>query len=276
MNDGISKLIGQARREYGRELGDSVPIIGFPAWHEIKNKEELINVDDMHRKVNHSNRSGVQYFTRQSDAAKLESNHSHQLIFDESNRRKESGCNYKFRFHLESYINDTTTSSQITNQTVNIKQIQTPVVNILMAGELSDLKRMRLALSERQPVLVMKGTGYAAQVVTEAKKLYKTKLEEYRFENFGEDEDLDMQHITTREKKAVLAKFRSLDINNILKRSGFTTVNIKEWMNLILDILLNYQDIVIVHKYDDNSTLMRKLLDHVFTGDLTRRVFVFE
>ena len=37
------------------------------------------------------------------------------------------------------------------------------MVNILIAGELSDLKRMRQALMERQPLMVMKGTGFAAE-----------------------------------------------------------------------------------------------------------------
>ena len=36
-----------------------------------------------------------------------------------------------------------------------------------------------------------------------------------------------------------------------------------------MDILQKHQDIVIIHKYNDNNSLMRKLLDHVFTGDLT-------
>ena len=48
------------------------------------------------------------------------------------------------------------------------------MVNILIAGELSDLKRMRQALMERQPLMVMKGTGYAAEG-TDLPKL-KSKL----------------------------------------------------------------------------------------------------
>ena len=132
---------------------------------------------------------------------------------------------------------------------------------------------MRLALAERQPVLIMKGTGYAANVVTEAIKMYKTKLEEHRFENFGDDLD-DIKHVTTREKQAVLAKFSSLDVNNMLRRSGFTHSDTKAWSALLMDILLNYQDIIIIHKYDDNNSLMTKLLDHVFTGDLTSHLRV--
>lgn len=116
MNDGIAKLIGQARRKWGRELGDSVPLIGFPAWREIKNNHELVNLDNENRRINYSNRSGAQHFTKQRDAQKLESNHSHFLIFDQNER----GSNYKFRFHLESYINDSSTCSQITKQ--NIRQ----------------------------------------------------------------------------------------------------------------------------------------------------------
>ena len=41
--------------------------------------------------------------------------------------------------------------------------------------------------------------------------MYKTKLEEYRFEAFGDDLDLlDEREVSNRERNAVLSKIRSL------------------------------------------------------------------
>ena len=62
LNCGVAALIGSARRELGRELGDTIPIIGFPRWEEIKDNEQLIKAGPS--QVNFSSKSGVQYYTK--------------------------------------------------------------------------------------------------------------------------------------------------------------------------------------------------------------------
>ena len=59
---GVAALIGSARRELGREFGDTIPIIGFPRWDEIKDNELLVK--DGPSQVNFSSKSGVQYYTK--------------------------------------------------------------------------------------------------------------------------------------------------------------------------------------------------------------------
>ena len=62
LNCGVAALIGSARRELGREFGDTVPIIGFPRWDEIRDNELLVK--DGPSQVNFSSKSGVQYYTK--------------------------------------------------------------------------------------------------------------------------------------------------------------------------------------------------------------------
>jgi len=62
LNCGVAALIGSARRELGREFGDTIPIIGFPRWDEIRDNELLVK--DGPSQVNFSSKSGVQYYTK--------------------------------------------------------------------------------------------------------------------------------------------------------------------------------------------------------------------
>ena len=50
-----------------------------------------------------------------------------------------------------------------------------PTVNFLISGDINDLMRVRLGLSERQPLVVMKGSGGAAEVVSESLNYFRTK-----------------------------------------------------------------------------------------------------
>ena len=55
------------------------------------------------------------------------------------------------------------------------------MVNFLISGDMNDLMRVRLGLSERQPLVVMKGSGGAAEVVSESLNYFKTKASFYHF-----------------------------------------------------------------------------------------------
>ena len=48
-------------------------------------------------------------------------------------------------------------------------------MNFLISGDINDLMRVRLGLSERQPLVVMKGSGGAAEVVSESLNYFRTK-----------------------------------------------------------------------------------------------------
>ena len=62
LNCGVAALMGSARRELGREFGDTIPIIGFPRWDEVKDNDLLVK--DGPSQVNFSSKSGVQYYTK--------------------------------------------------------------------------------------------------------------------------------------------------------------------------------------------------------------------
>ena len=54
-------------------------------------------------------------------------------------------------------------------------------MNFLISGDINDLMRVRLGLSERQPLVVMKGSGGAAEVVSESLNYFRTKAGFYLY-----------------------------------------------------------------------------------------------
>ena len=88
--------------------------------------------------------------------------------------------NFKFRFHLESYVKVSflyilTYDKKISSQENGNNQWGIPTVNFLISGDINDLMRVRLGLSERQPLVVMKGSGGAAEVVSESLNYFRKK-----------------------------------------------------------------------------------------------------
>ena len=105
MNHGISALIGNARKNIGKELGDNVPIIGFPLWSDIKNRDNLKNDDKnskLSRVVNMSSKSYNNYNSNEKEGKnQLEPNHTHLLLYD----HESEGTLDKYRLVSENYTN---------------------------------------------------------------------------------------------------------------------------------------------------------------------------
>ena len=64
---------------------------------------------------------------------------------------------------------------KISSQENGNNQWGIPTVNFLISGDINDLMRVRLGLSERQPLVVMRGSGGAAEVVSESLNYFRTK-----------------------------------------------------------------------------------------------------
>lgn len=88
---------GTARKEVGRELGDTVPIIGFFNWQDLKNKENFLNGMESSTvgEVKLSSKS-YQYVSSSQKMHQLEHNHSHFLLFDpgKSDKNAKKGFNF--------------------------------------------------------------------------------------------------------------------------------------------------------------------------------------
>ena len=89
LNNGLSALIGSARKEFGRELGDTAPIIGFPLWNEIKNRESFVSQNNQPGRVTESSRSGVQYYTINTGIGYGFPNRCFQLHFNRNSSIRE-------------------------------------------------------------------------------------------------------------------------------------------------------------------------------------------
>ena len=189
LNGGVSALIGQARNQMGKELGDIVPIIGFPLWHDIKNKEDLENdkiEQGRAREVNLSSKSGVyKPHHRKGSSNQLEPNHTHLLMYehyctqDSSRKSVDAHRRSMFRFHFEAHLREN-----------GRKGDGIPVVNILISGTLSDMQNVIRGLGEEIPLVVSRGSGGASDVIALGIDFIRDKLAEYRYQRYGEDKEV--------------------------------------------------------------------------------------
>ena len=111
MKDPLKRLIGSARVEDERKTGDKVPIIGFPFFEDIKEKN-VMKVDGA---------------IPSSQTSSLDKNHSQFLMFEGKANPENPQLN-NFRFHVEMKFRDE----------------GVPVANILVSGDLNSLKSIIL------------------------------------------------------------------------------------------------------------------------------------
>ena len=232
LNQGVSALIGNARKEIGKELGDIVPIIGFPVWGDITNKEALsCDSDEVFsaREVNLSSKSN--YSNRSNKSSnQLEPNHTHLLMYDHN-----QSCYNRdmFRFHFEAHLREHGKGGN-----------GIPVVNILISGTLAEVQSVIKGLGEEIPLIVTKGSGGASDVIALGIEFIRQKLVEYRYQRYGEDLDIDQEVTDTntsfRVSQKILDSLDSFQMNSILRRACLTvnSKEIKKWKVALKNILL--------------------------------------
>jgi len=259
MSDGVAELIGSARHEHLLDMKDVVPLIGFPLWTDIKNRESFLCTELEHQKITDdpaSPRHG------------LDVNHSYLLIVDPS----EGGLdrqNFAFRRRLSDFMRNSRNKNVI------------PTVNFLVAGELSDLRKLKSNLVEGEKLVLFEGSGGAAEVLIASINLYKKKLENYRYdqkiqakiraEGLSTSDWVENTGAYGLERKKVLKMIKSIDISNMVNNMGIRNLKgnyINQWKELIIYILDNYQELLIVHGINRPERLTRKLMESIWTSEL--------
>ncbi|CAG5104465.1 Oidioi.mRNA.OKI2018_I69.chr1.g1267.t1.cds [Oikopleura dioica] len=139
MNDPLNNLIGSARYEVGRQTGDKVPIIGFPFWEAIKEKNGLkvnpYGKPEEKREEEEEVEVRKEIIMSTNDSS-LDRNHSQFMIFEGRTIRTSSNPQRNnFRFHVEMKFKD--------------EGDGIPVANILVSGDLSSLKSIILSWARK-------------------------------------------------------------------------------------------------------------------------------
>ncbi|XP_063693147.1 transient receptor potential cation channel subfamily M member-like 2 isoform X5 [Bolinopsis microptera] len=150
-DEGVTKLVGDI---IGRSiLTSKIYTIGVANWGKTWNKEMLL------RKNNRFNESITDYTTSipELGSASLEPNHSHFFLVDDGTTQA-SGVEIKFRGELEFLI----------TKMYEKDGVPLPMICIMLEGGSQSIEMALNSLRMGQPLVVIKGSGRAADIVCTA------------------------------------------------------------------------------------------------------------
>ncbi|XP_052830098.1 transient receptor potential cation channel subfamily M member 2 [Octopus bimaculoides] len=171
LHAGVMKHVGEAIRDYGFALSgkDKVVAIGIAPWGCVQKKELLENPNGSWPAEYHV----INYHSKRMSP--LDPNHSHFILVDNGTQHT-FGTEIEFRTHLEKTI-----ASKNIRETEKIK---IPAVVVMVEGGPGTLKTVFSSTSCHTPVIVVKGSGRAADIMAYA---YQTA-----FKNVEEENDKDI------------------------------------------------------------------------------------
>ncbi|CAI9735606.1 Hypothetical predicted protein [Octopus vulgaris] len=157
LHSGVVKYIGEAISDNENKVADmkKVKTIGIARWNCVQNKESLVNKEGLWP-ANYSN--GGEYA--------LDPNHTHFILVDDGTN-DTSGVELEFKKQLEDTI------LQIKRQKTTI-----PAVAVMVGEELETLKSAYDSLSRNIPVIIVKGSGKAADIMADVYEALLKKDEE--------------------------------------------------------------------------------------------------
>ncbi|XP_077993759.1 transient receptor potential cation channel subfamily M member 2-like [Glandiceps talaboti] len=162
---GVMKLVGEAVRDYTLGSGSygrrSIVSIGVVPWGVVHKRENLINKE---------NRYKVQYQVEDPDSveASLDPSHSHFILVDDGTCNKY-GTEIELRGKLERAI------SEIHQETEKDGNLTIPTVCLVLEGGPGTLETVRSAIYNDTPVVIVAGSGRAADLLTWAVRNIRTE-----------------------------------------------------------------------------------------------------
>ncbi|XP_074649507.1 transient receptor potential cation channel subfamily M member-like 2 isoform X2 [Tubulanus polymorphus] len=169
MHQGVMKYVGEAIQEHSLMTGgtDIVTCIGICTWGAVDNKAALIgekgqglfpasyNIDDLQN---------------ERHTCRLDHNHTHFILVDDGTE-KQYGREIEFRAAFERAISEVETSIS-EKQSVNV-----PVVQLLLEGGANSVETVFAALKQDIPVVIIAGSGRAADLFAYAYKITRNRLD---------------------------------------------------------------------------------------------------
>ncbi|XP_021379559.1 transient receptor potential cation channel subfamily M member 1-like [Mizuhopecten yessoensis] len=158
---GVMEIVGEGVQEYVLTYGKQKDIVclGVPLWGVIANKDALDEDENGNFPAIYS-KEGLDA-EKGKKTIPLDHNHTHFVIVDDGSRDKFGG-EIEFRANLEKTISHMSCDSE--GMSSNL-QVNTPVISLIVEGGVGTMKTVSESIKNGIPVLVLEGTGRAADFI---------------------------------------------------------------------------------------------------------------
>ncbi|XP_033755589.1 transient receptor potential cation channel subfamily M member-like 2 isoform X2 [Pecten maximus] len=173
---GVMEIVGEGIREYILTYGKQKDIVclGVPLWGIIANRDALDEDENGNFPAIYS-KQGLEA-EKGKRTVPLDHNHTHFVIVDDGSREKFGG-EIEFRANLEKTISHMLCSSE--SMTSNL-QVNTPVISLIIEGGIGSMKTVSESIKNGIPVLVLEGSGRAADFIAAGYHITKDIMNEDR------------------------------------------------------------------------------------------------
>ncbi|XP_013384358.1 transient receptor potential cation channel subfamily M member 2 isoform X1 [Lingula anatina] len=236
-NTGVMKLVGEAVRDhsFASDVESSKIIaLGVATWGIISNKESLVGEENM---------GCFPALYRSEDlrhggagTAALDPNHTHYIFVDDGTENKY-GAEIKLRAKLEQYI-----SEKVETGISKTESVPVPIILLVLEGGINTLQTVAEAVKQDTPVVIIGGSGRAADYLICGYKMTRSKEkgkeEESQYPSNFEDE--------MAEEAKSLFDLHGLDQEEVEK-------NIKKCLKN-LKICLDHRKLLTVFRLNDSTS----------------------
>ncbi|KAL5018231.1 hypothetical protein ScPMuIL_003953 [Solemya velum] len=191
---GVMEFVGEAVRDHILTAGNqdkNVVAIGVATWGIVANRVELDGDEDTGLFPAVYALEDVYVQAGKKDVP-LDHNHTHFMLVDDGTENK-FGKEISFRAELENFISSKVETGVAENQSVNV-----PVILLVVEGGVNTMKTVMETINRGMPVLVMEGSGRAADFIATGYRLSHSKKND-EVSDFPRDFD----KIITEEAKTV-------------------------------------------------------------------------
>ncbi|CAF4288157.1 unnamed protein product, partial [Rotaria sp. Silwood2] len=277
-NAGVVKEVGEALNKYrykNRKNGVDIPCIGIASWGYTAGNEQLdyrpmtfsTNINATKTKqafmkhhqnqIAHSVHMDIddQYFVRnyivkekQKKRCDLEPNHTHFLLLDDGQPNADTVL--PLRAEIEKYfrnINIETTTETAVESFI-------PIVMVLVEGGPSSIRTICQALDSNTPVVVIKESGRAADLVAELHACYT---------------DNESGNATRPQTGLAKSSSKETEINAIFAKARTDITGLDEVKNDLCRILNERKQLVTIFKFDSkrhHGNLEDAILESLFNA----------
>ncbi|KAK3607584.1 hypothetical protein CHS0354_034632 [Potamilus streckersoni] len=163
---GVTKHVGEAAKYYGlTTTNPKCAIIGIAPWGVIQNREALVNEEGSWPAEYHIETEEIRDKERF-----LDPNHSHFILIDDGTEH-EYKTELSIRAKLERKISEMPIKKGDDNvDQINLRSVVSgvPTVLLVLEGGPGTLETVENALKENTPVVIVKGSGRAADILAYA------------------------------------------------------------------------------------------------------------
>ncbi|CAD5115014.1 DgyrCDS4036 [Dimorphilus gyrociliatus] len=168
LGSGVTKLVGEAVGEHNFLCPHSernIVALGIAPWDVIENKESLVNehaAKDSFLVNYRRNKNSDNNEEQENRILPLDHNHTH-FILVKNKQGSGYGSEIPFRFRLQRYISEKKKYSFSFRQNFKV-----PVISLIVEGSLNAIQNAASAVESDQKILVIKGSGKAADLISYA------------------------------------------------------------------------------------------------------------